>query len=199
MGVTSLSRDTLNSTVKYTSAQAGNSVYDVSAMEPIAKFTSAGSTAVVEFAGIPQTYQDLMLVIMGRSAQSVSDTGLYVRPSSSSVWSGTQLYGDGANVGSTRFSNNGSDCQVGNTVGNSATAGIFGSSITHFLSYSNSAVKKTFITRSAADRNGGGYSKLFVNSTNSTTNITNIVIYNDGGNNWMAGSTFNLYGIRAVR
>jgi hypothetical protein len=169
-----------------------------SSMVPIATVVANGTFGAFEFSNIPQIYQDLVLVANSRSMQSSTTVGLYARPSSGVYWSGTQIYGDGGGVGSVRFTSNSYDCQVGNTVGNSATSGIFGTSITHFLNYANTSIKKTFLTTSGSDTNGSGYIKLFANSTNSTVAITNIVMYNDGNNNWASGSTFNLYGIRAV-
>jgi hypothetical protein len=174
------------------------SPYIYGAMVPIATVSLTGSTAAFSFESIPQIYQDLMLVGYSRSGIAASTSGLYIRPSSSTYWSGTQLYGDGASAGSLRFTSNASDCPVGNTVGNSATSGIFAASITHFFNYANTTTFKTFVTRSAADANGSGFSKIYVNSTNSTVPITSIVIYNDGNNNWVSGSTFTLYGIRAA-
>jgi hypothetical protein len=97
-----------------------------------------------------------------------------------------------------RFSSNSSDCQSGVTVGNSATTGIFASTVTHFSNYSSTTTFKSFMTRSAADRNGAGTTQISINSTNGTAAISNIVIYNDTNANWVAGSTWTLFGIRAA-
>ena len=164
----------------------------------ISSFTASGSTGALTFGSIPQTYTDLVLVGYHRSSQAANNPGYYVRPNTNTGWTGTYIAADGSNVPSGRFTLNTSDCPVGNTVGNSATAGIFGSSITHFMNYSNTTTFKVFHTLSTSDRNGGGFSMGYINHTNGTAAITTIVIYNDANSNWVAGSTWQLYGITAA-
>lgn len=165
---------------------------------PISTYTASGSTNAFSFSSIPQTYTDLVLVGYHRSSQAVTSPGYYVRPNTGTGWSGTYLFTDGVSTSSGRFALNTSDCQAGLTVGNSATSGIFASTITQFFNYSNTTTFKTFITQVGTDRNGAGYSELFINSTNGTAAINTMIIYNDSNTNWVAGSTWTLYGITAA-
>jgi hypothetical protein len=166
---------------------------------PIATYTAPGGTSAFNFTSIPQTYTDLVLVGYMRSAQAATSPGYYVRPNTGTGWSGTYIYSTGSGAASARYSLNTSDCQVGTIAGNSAPANVFSTSVTHFLNYSNVNTYKTFITRIATDlTNGSGYSEIFVNSTNSQNGIVSIIIYNDSNSNWIAGSTWTLYGITAA-
>jgi hypothetical protein len=178
----------------YTSMNANNSY---GAMVPIATYVPNGSTGAFEFAGIPSTFQDLMLVGYCRSSEAVNNSFLFIRPNVTQYWSGTRLIGDGSSATSSRYSNNASDAEAGVVVANSATSGIFGSFVYHILNYTSSK-HKTSICRSVADTNGQGKTALYVLKSDYTSAITNIVIYNASNTNWVSGSTFTLYGIRAV-
>jgi hypothetical protein len=195
MGVNSLTRDTLTSTVKYTSALAGNSIYDVSAMEPIA---TAALSGAVNFTSIPQGYQDLMVVISSRDTTASVNTTLfnYLNNDGSSIYSFTIMSGDGSTTSSSRQTGQGVFGAAAQ-VGASATSGIFSTNIMHILNYSNTTTFKTVLWRSAADANGSGQSRLAVGLYRSTAAITQVYVNPASG--FAAGSTATLYGIRAVR
>jgi len=202
MGVNSLTRDTLNSTVKYTSAQAGNSVYDVSAMEPIASVTLM-SNGYVEFTSIPQNYQDLYLVVNARAVTTSGDSGtsnqaltdMYFNDVTTN-YSNRFLIGDGSSATSPTATNQ-TNCYLGYIPNGSATTGALGSVVAHVLNYTNTSVFKTVLSRSASDVNGSGRSVLAVNLWRNTAAITKTTVY-CSSTNFTAGSTVTLYGIKAV-
>jgi hypothetical protein len=194
MGVNSLTRDTLNSTVKYTTAQAGNSIYDVSAMEPIASVTLTANTGPIIFSNIPQTYQDLMFVVNATAQNGNGFIYVTFNGTYPNTFSSTYLNGQGSTAGSARVTAN----DKVDFVGSSAT--IPSTIISHFLNYANTSTNKTFLSRWAGDYNGSGFTRLIVSLLQQTAGINGIQINTQtGSDKFLPGSTFTLYGIRAVR
>jgi hypothetical protein len=168
------------------------------AMVPIGTVTVStnNSTQFLTFSSIPQTYKDLQLVINARSARALSTINFHVTTNSGQFFSGTVLFGDGSTAQSSRFSN-GFDPTDGFFPAASATAGFFGTSVSHILNYANTSTFKTTLTRFATDLNGGGGTGLYVNLVRSTNAITTLNVYTDFADYWAAGTTATLYGIKA--
>lgn len=168
------------------------------AMVPLgsANVLSNNSVQFLGFSNIPQTYQDLMLVLNVRSARALSAINFHITSNSGQFFSGTTLYGDGASIASSRFTN-GYDPTDGSIPAASAAVGMFGSSISHILSYANTSTFKTTLTRWASDVNGGGTTGIYANLVRSTSAITTLNVYTDYADYWAAGTTATLYGIKA--
>jgi hypothetical protein len=165
---------------------------------PIQTITvSNTSTSFLSFYNIPQTYQDLMLVLNGRSARAVSSMNSHITWASGQFFSGTVLQGNGSSSTSSRFSNT-FDPTNGVIPGASSTSGIFGTSVTDILNYRNSQNFKTAISRWACDINGSGTVGIYTNLVRVTSPITNIDVYKDFADTWAVGTTATLYGIKAV-
>lgn len=184
----------------YTSMNGGN---QYGAMVPIASNTVTGSTVSdVTFNNVPQTFQDLMLVAFVRRTDAATLANLLITPYYSGIaaspQSTTVLSGDGSSATSFRYTNQ--DAQfTGSTPAGNATSGIFGSATWHCLNYANTSTFKTTISRSSADLNGSGETRLSVSLTRGTGAITIVNCSTFSGSNYFAaGSTFTLYGIRAV-
>ena len=179
----------------YTSMNAGN---QYGAMVPIA--SAAPSSAAVVFDNITQNYQDLMIVIYGRSTKSATTDVLDIvyNNDNSSLYSNTRLIGDGSSASSARSTSSTAVYGDYYFVGNTATSGIFSSTTIHLLNYANTSTNKTTLIRSASDQNGSGATSLTVGLYRSTSPITKIAIYPDTTAAFVAGSTITLYGIRAV-
>jgi hypothetical protein len=199
MGVTSLSRDGIAVGEKYASALAGNSIYDVSAMEPIA--SAVGSSTGVNFISIPQVYQDLFIVASVRTLAATTISEQFdwrLNNDSGSNYSYTTLEGNGSSASSYRANNQ--TVGMRNYVpGNNATAGIMGSMVLHVLNYANTSTNKVIISRAASDVNGSGYTQLSVGLWRNTAAINRIDLFTEAGTNLNGATTFTLYGIRAVR
>jgi len=176
----------------YTSMNAGN---QFGAMVPIAYFS--GSSAQIIFYDIPQTYQDLRLVLNVRTDFAAYTPGLSIYTNdnlTNSGYSQTVLYGDGTSAASIRATT-----PYGiNTIsaGASSTAGIYNSITCDILDYKNTTTFKTALTRTAADYNGGGSTLLYASLVQSTSAITRIDVAAQG--TFLSGTTVALYGIRAV-
>ena len=169
------------------------------AMVPIAYAVASSSADRVGFSNIPAAYQDLFIVSYSRTQQSSTQSSFqfYVNGDVSGIYSYTYLQGDGSSATSSRTTNQGTGF-IGNTVGDSATSGIFGSSELHILNYANTSTYKTFLSRSAADVNGSGTTQLSVTTYRSTAAINQIVIGAFNTYNFVTGTTFALYGVRTV-
>jgi hypothetical protein len=166
------------------------------AMVPIAKITLA-SYSNFNFTNIPQTYQDLMLVVSSGTQQSGSaaDYARLVLNGGTIGMSTTLLTGDGSSVTSTRESNTTSGGAIG--IRPAYAANLQGAFITHILNYANTSTYKTSISRAASDANGSGTTQLTVSLWQSTAAI-NAIIWGGTGNYPGAGSIATLYGIRTV-
>ncbi len=159
---------------------------------PIASTTLGTATNSVTFSSIPSTYTDLVFIasiqpsgaaFMGYG-QFNGDTG--------SNYSETLLYGTGSTAGSARESNR-PNLYFGNwTTGNSTTAPT--SYIINIMNYSNTTTNKTVLSRSA---DAGTETNAVVNLWRSTAAINSFRFYLNA-NNFVAGSTFTLYGIKAA-
>jgi hypothetical protein len=159
-----------------------------STMTPIATntFTSAAST--LTFSNIPQGYTDLVIIANYANSGGQSDSYLRFNGDSGTNYSKTQLYGTGSAAGSNNqanFSNFGGFGYVGTTLSNT---------VCNIMNYSNSTTYKTVIVRS---NDTAGLTMANVGLWRSTAAITSIVI-GFANNNFISGSTFTLYGVKAA-
>lgn len=187
----------------YTSMNAGN-MYG--AMVPIASATASGTVSDYMFQNIPQTYQDLMLIVSvrGAASQTSQTFAAYVGTGAngtnllqSNENSVTRLSGDGSNATSSRTTN-GSGMFLNNIPGGTSTSGVFASYAIHFLNYANATTFKTLLSRYAGDLNGSGVTSLVVGLARTTSPLLTVGVATYGDGNFTSGSTFTLYGIRAV-
>jgi hypothetical protein len=159
--------------------------------EPIASVTIAGSsTAAVTFGNgntLPQTYTDLIVVINATVNTGTPDVSWRFNNDTGSNYSRTYLVGDSGGAGSGRNS--------------SGTAGLFNAlstsqsvNIIQIMNYSNSTTYKTVLTR---NNQATTYTSSIVGLWRSTAAITEIDLTIPSGN-FVAGSTFTLYGIAAA-
>jgi hypothetical protein len=158
--------------------------------EPIATFSSTGSTSLITFSSISSTYTDLQLVMqllptasqnfITRMGNGTADSG--------TNYSGTWLYGSGSSATSSRVSNQTSILgSWGNTTGNSVN-------ILQFMNYSNTTTFKTTLLRF---NNAGDVVTGAVNLWRNTAAIDIITVAASTGN-FASGCTFTLYGIKSA-
>ena len=184
--------------IDYPSMLAGYG--DFGALQRIgyAAANASNTTNPMSFTSIPQTFQDLILVVYGRATNSdtITDYAMTLNNDNSSLYSRTMLQGDGSSATSARTSSDAyAFIRYGRT-GANATSGIFGANVIHFLNYANTSTNKTFIARNATDVNGSGWTTLTAHLYRSTFGISRIDLFSNGGN-WTFGSTAALYGVRA--
>ena len=162
------------------------------AMEFI-RSTVVSANGTVTLSSIPNTYQDLILVITARTDSSSLTSGLLrFNGDTGSNYSSTLLYGTGTAPTSERYSNE-SFTRIGYAIGSSQLANVFSTQLVQILNYANTSTNKTVISRDASDVNGSGITQLTIGSWRNTAAINSITY----PVTLVAGSTVTLYGIKA--
>ena len=155
---------------------------------PIAAQTLGSVASTVTFSSIPSTYQDLVLVFVAKNTGSLNNGKLNFNSDGAANYSGTYLQGNGSAASSGRVT---------------STSGIYTQEISttdwtvttvNIMNYINTTTYKTVLVRggTASDRTAA-----WVGLWRSTAAITNIDV-STFGTNFVAGSTFTLYGIAAA-
>lgn len=159
------------------------------ALVALANTTLGSNSTTITFSSIPSTYQDLYLVVVGRSSGGFSQN--------------IRFNGDsGANYNVLRFTSTTSTIASG--VAASQTRGLisnlsFNSSITgaafvHILDYARTDKHKTTIGDVHSDN--GTANEMLCNRWANTAAITSVALSSDSGQTYLAGTTFALYGVR---
>ena len=151
----------------------------------------SSSTQIVTFSNIPQAYTDLVLVANGGMATTTGYAlALRFNNISSSQYSSTYILGNGSTVSYGRYSPLAGAMYLGGPALNTLN----GNFMLHIFNYSNSSTFKSVIART----NRGGTDTWAVAGTwQNSAAINRIDISPEFVANWLAGSTFTLYGIAA--
>lgn len=158
--------------------------------EPIQKITASGSTGVISFTSIPNTYTDLIIVFNG--SQGSSGTTPIVQMTyntdayGASGYSCTTMRGNGSATASGRY---GSQWLFVIPL----TAGTQWTDIIQIFNYANTSTYKTALIRHDSDTTVDATVGLWSN-----TAAINTVTLSTSGGNYNSGSTFTLYGIKAA-
>lgn len=163
----------------------------VSAYELIEAKTLGTATASVTFTSIPQTYTDLVLVLLVGASTGGNAMKLELNGDTASNYSTTYLAGNGTSASSARTTSNATmrlfhsfSCDTAIT--NMATI--------NFLNYSNATTYKTVLSRCGCTTG----TEAEVNLWRSTAAITTFNCYWGSSYTFPVGSTFTLYGIKAA-
>ena len=159
--------------------------------EPIATTTLSTTSASVTLSSIPSTYTDLRVVVYVKST-GTSDYGFrgYINGDTGSNYSETNMQGYGASAVSSRLSSQ----PMGSysfTYGFSNEGAFY---TFDFFSYAGSTFK-TFLVSGSTNQEGDGAVEHSVQLWRSTSAITSLNFY-PASNEFAAGSTFTLYGIK---
>jgi hypothetical protein len=181
---------------KYQSAWDG--VSPSSALVPITSQVLVANTTTVTFSNIPSDFADLKLVSFARTTFSNLSESMALRYnndnsslySAVSVVTADTIY-HGKPTGSTQH-------VFSQVAANTATAGIFSTTVTDIINYSNTTSFKSTLTRHSCDYSDAGSSAVgwYAMLYRSTAAISSIDITSANGANFMTGSTFTLYGVR---
>jgi hypothetical protein len=167
-------------------------------MQPIFTRTLSNITYTVTFSNIPQTYTDLMILISGRSdfngafdgGPSMFFNGL---GSLGNYYSDTRLIGDGSSATSARTSD--AAIYLGHVPAATATANSFSNHEIYIPNYRSGSIKSVIFTGAAETSATTAYVNMRAGTARIAFGaITSIGMYGGAGN-WVAGSTFTLYGI----
>ena len=161
--------------------------------EKIATTTLGSAQATVEFTSITQSYTDLVIVTNSGNS-SGADHAFFMQVGNGSYdtgsnYSSTYMFGNGSSVVSGRESNQ-------TRALNMRTGGtLIGNGFVHCMNYSNTTTNKTFLSRGNTADN---MTVAYVNLWRSTSAINRIKLTDETGANFLTGSTFTLYGIKAA-
>ena len=162
----------------------------------IAEQTLGSAAASVTFSSIPGTYTDLVLVVSARCLRAGTEDAFHIQVNgdSSALYSRTEVY----NSTSGRATAETSYKYHGKVAGNTATSGVFATSIINFQNYSNTTTFKTLVARSGMADIATTEVKMSVGLYRSTNAISSMVLTTQTATNFAIGSTFSLYGIAAA-
>jgi len=162
--------------------------------EPISTQTLGSAAATVTFSSISGTYTDLRLIYQTGMSSAGNEPYLRFNSDSSSLYSATILYGNGTSALSLR-SSIATAIQMARDVG--LPTAIESVTTVDIMNYTNTTTFKTALIRtnkgSATYLQAGAYVALY----RSTSAITSIDLSTSAGN-FVSGSTFTLYGIKAA-
>lgn len=160
---------------------------------PLARTALTTSSATVTFSSIPQTYTDLVVSINIAGLTAQETPKMYFNGDTSALYSTTFLDGNGSSVLSNRVTAQGSFYGIG--AYNSGNPTGVSSILVNINNYSNTTNNKTMLARNA----GGTLSTtLTVGLYRSTSAVSSISFIVHGGNSYLPGTTFTLYGILAA-
>ena len=161
-----------------------------------------GTAAYVEWTSIPADYKDLLIIVRARSDSGNQYEGAVIRVGNTAVDTGTNYENWGEYVGTgsawTGASNDTyfADASAGGASGGAATANYFGSSMRVIQDYASTSIFKASHSIGGALRSGSTiYSHRLAGLWKSTSAIDVVRVLPLVGPNWVAGSSFDLYGI----
>ena len=161
--------------------------------EKIATTTLGTASSTITFSSIAASWTDIRLVIVSvHDSSSTQPLELRFNSDSGSNYSTTDLYGNGGNAGSYRYTNaTKMTLQDGQT---DTDKHIF--STIDIFSYAGSTYK-TVLAAESSDTNGGGFVTRIVGLWRSTSAITSITLGAPlaGPQKFGVGTTATLYGI----
>ena len=160
--------------------------------EPITTQTLTATATSVTFSSIPQTYTDLVCVVVNRVTTGVSYNQFNFNSDTGTNYSRTQMSGSGSAAASIRFTNETTTYPFATAM--TTTANAFDTNVAHIFNYSNTTTYKTILGRGNNAGDNTGLSACLWRSTAAITSIT-ITSY---ASTFVAGSTFTLYGIKAA-
>lgn len=162
---------------------------------PIAQTTLTSTAGIVTFSSIPQTYTDLVLIQSARVNSAYDITAIRVN-SVTTNYSGTYLEG---NVTSTTSGRGTAEIALrAGYVPGTSYANEWSTEIYNFMSYTNTSVNKTVLSRTSFPNSAVSFNiQTKVSLIPTTAALTQITTQPVNGALWASGSTFSLYGIKA--
>ena len=155
----------------------------------------SGGAASIEFANIPQTYTDLVVLFSLRSAGNVTSSWSLRMTLNSDTTDGNYSYrylqGDGSAV----YSGSASNRYAGQLNNSTATASTFGNGTIYLPNYAGST-NKSYSSDTVAENNAtGAFTNLLAGLRSNTAAITTLKLDDYNGNNLAQYSSATLYGI----
>jgi hypothetical protein len=150
------------------------------------------AAASVAFNSIPATYAHLKVVTSGRSPNGAIGTGIKIALNGTAASSGKIIYSGGSGSAITADS---PDSAI--SPGNASTANVFGNCEIIILDYLSSIAKNAIGEASTEANSADAYLILYAPTWSGVTAaVTSMTLTHADASNFMAGSTFFLYGIK---
>lgn len=164
--------------------------------KPLQSISLTSTTASVTFSGVDQSYTDL--IVVANFLGDATDQNLGLRVGSTSVDTGSNYSSTGMYVGNANSAL--SWRQTGASfIPATYASGLEGRSLAtiHIQNYANTSVNKSFMIRSGGPNQTYSASEVIVGLWRNTSAINFIALHATASNNFYAGSTFDLYGIKS--
>jgi hypothetical protein len=156
--------------------------------EKINTFTATGSEAGVTFTSVPSTFTDLYIVINAKTGNaSPSNWAVRFNNENTGTNYGINMIGGGSSAYADRVT--ATDYLYSGTAYNS-----WGSQYINILNYASTTTFKSAISRS---NNQGNFVLQILGHWQSTAVVSTVQVTNYQGYSLTAGSTINMYGIKA--
>lgn len=180
----------------YASQISGHLWAPSGAYDSIATVTvGSGGAANVEFTSIPSTYTHLQIRGIARDASTSGSINMQFNTDTASNYSRHAIYGDGSGAYASAASTI-AFVRPGFVATSSYGSNTFGAIVLDVLDYANTNKYKTMRSLAGVDNNGSGEMDFRSGLWQSTSAITSIKLYVDGGSNFAQYSSFALYGIK---
>lgn len=159
--------------------------------------TLSVNTQTVTITGIPSTYSDIRVVIVPASSSGTNGIRMRINGNTSSVYTSGYMYGNGSTA-TANMNSTSSNMTISYAIGISTTLGQQ-SYIIDFLDYANTTKEKNILFRnnfaSGVVETGSG---LWAVSNAAISELSfNINTFGSSTGDFIAGSTFTVYGILA--
>ena len=187
----------LNNTVALLESGAAAAVGDYESIQTTT--VGAGGTSTVTFSSIPSTYKHLQIRMLSRTNRAFATDALKIRFNSDSGNNYAYHYlngsGSAASAGALTSASL-TYAPTPNMAGNSASANIFGVTVTDVLDYANTNKYKTLRHLGGNDQNGSGNVTLQSGLWLNTAAVSIIDITAEAGTTILQYSSFALYGVK---
>ena len=169
--------------------------------ESIVTLNGTGSSGIITFSSIPQTYTHLQIRGIARdvgSLSAASNVSVNYNGITTSTYFNHRLIGDGTSASAAGNASNGGIGAAIISAGNSMTANAYAVFILDILDYTSTTKTKTLTSFTGINTNSGStnnFVRLSSGSSTATTAITSISFTN-ATNNFDTTTSFALYGIK---
>lgn len=161
----------------------------MSTYTPVASIILSAATSSITFSGIPQTYNDLILVCNIKGDGANIGCNLRFNNDTGSNYSTTQINGNGSpTTGANRYSN---QTSIFTTSNYSSGTNDWATVIWNIPNYTNITTDKVVLARYSRSTYEVSFQAGLYRSTSPISSIT----LNPVANSFISGSTFNIYGI----
>jgi len=185
---------------RYPDMLAGNAVWNPwepqGAFDALATVTLSTAAASVTFAGIPTGYKHLQIRALARNSVVGDSFGIQFNSDATASYTRHELSGFGSTANAYASTGLTQITAIGFEGYSSVTANTFGSSVIDILDYTNITKNKTVRSLTGYDYNGGGGVGLVSGLWINTGAITSIVLNQGNSGNFVANSTFALFGVK---